>query len=324
MRALTMMLSGLLMVGLTGAAEAKKGKDDKEHAIAECGKHTKVARPDDGIITLKEKKKRGCIIDVKDLHPTQSAVGMDAVECKAAKISGKEKKGKLQDYLMADNRWVPLVRGPGGVFYLTDHHHLSTAVWNADIKSKEKKVYAYLLDDWSDKSEAEFWKLMEDHHDVWLKNPAGQKIDPAQLPKSIGTLQDDPLRTLSAWVRGSCGYVKCDPPGAARDDDELTCEDKFHATATCAPATVYFLEFKWGAYLGNNPEVKAALAGDPTCSQQAPLNQECLDSQYDKMIKALPAAMAAAAAPEARQMLGDDAGYNPAVQTGIPQPKRCN
>lgn len=56
MRALTMMLSGLLMVGLTGAAEAKKGKDDKEHAIAECGKHTKVARPDDGIITLKEKK----------------------------------------------------------------------------------------------------------------------------------------------------------------------------------------------------------------------------------------------------------------------------
>ena len=34
MRALTMMLSGLLMVGLTGAAEAKKGKGKKGAADA--------------------------------------------------------------------------------------------------------------------------------------------------------------------------------------------------------------------------------------------------------------------------------------------------
>jgi hypothetical protein len=316
-----MMLSGLLMIGLAGTAAAKKDKHDD---IPECGKHTKVARADDdGVVTLKEKMKRGCVIGVKDLHPTQSAVGMDAVECKAAKISGKAKAGKLEKYLLADKRWVPLVRGPGGVFYLTDHHHLSTAVWNADIKNKEKKVYAYLIDDWSDLSDDTFWAVMVEKHDTWLKNPAGEDISPMQLPKSIGSLQDDPLRTLSAWVRGSCGYVKCDAPGAARDDDELTCEDKFHESVTCAPATVYFLEFKWGAYLGGAPEVKAALSGEASCSQQAPLNKECLDSQYDVMIKALPLAMQAAAAPEALQMLGQDAGYNAAVQTGIPQPKHC-
>ncbi|MBK8579058.1 MAG: hypothetical protein IPN78_12755 [Candidatus Accumulibacter sp.] len=67
---------------------------------------------------------------------------MDAVECKAEKISSNARKGKLQRLSAGRQRWVPMVRGPGGAFYLTDHHHLSTAVWNADIKDKEKKVYA--------------------------------------------------------------------------------------------------------------------------------------------------------------------------------------
>jgi len=321
MRALTMMLSGFLAIGLAGTAEAKGSKHDGDSAIPECGKNTKVARPDEeGIITLKEKKKRGCVIDVKALRPTQSAVGMDAVECKAEKISSNARKGKLNDYLLADNRWVPMVRGPGGVFYLTDHHHLSTAVWNADIKDKEKKVYAFLLADWSNMEEDAFWQQMITQHDTWLKAPDGKDITPAQLPRSIGTLQDDPLRTLSAWVRGSCGYVKCDPPGAAKDDDDPSCADKF-PNVTCADA--YFLEFKWGAYLANVQEVKDALAGEASCSQQTPLNTTCLDSQYDKLTQALPAAMRAAAAPAAQQAVGEGAGYNPAVQTGIAQPKHC-
>jgi len=321
MRALTMMLSGFLAIGLAGTAEAKGSKHDGDSAIPECGKNTKVARPDEeGIITLKEKKKRGCVIDVKALRPTQSAVGMDAVECKAEKISSNARKGKLNDYLLADNRWVPMVRGPGGVFYLTDHHHLSTAVWNADIKDKEKKVYAFLLADWSNMKEDAFWQQMIAQHDTWLKAPDGKDITPAQLPRSIGALQDDPLRTLSAWVRGSCGYVKCDPPGAAKDDDDPSCADKF-PNVTCADA--YFLEFKWGAYLANVQEVKDALAGEASCSQQTPLNTSCLDSQYDKLTKALPAAMQAAASPAAQQAVGEGAGYNPAVQTGIAQPKHC-
>lgn len=321
MRALTMMLSGFLVSGLAGTAEARSSNHEGHSAVAECGKHTRVARPnDEGIITLKEKKKRGCVIDVKALHPTQSAVGMDAVECKAEKISSKAKAGKLDDYLLEDNRWVPMVRGPGGVFYLTDHHHLSTAVWNANLKDKEKKVYAFLLADWSNMKEDAFWQQMVKQHDTWLKDPSGQEITPDQLPKSIGSLQDDPLRTLSAWVRGSCGYVKCDPPGVAKGDDELSCADKF-PNVTCADA--YFLEFKWGAYLAAAPEVKEALAGEASCSQQTPLNTQCLDSQYDQLTRALPAAMRAAAAPAAQQAVGDGAGYNPAVQTGIAQPRHC-
>lgn len=318
MRAITIMLSGLLLLGLIGTAEARN-----DRKIEQCGKHTDVVDQDDGMVSLKEKKKKGCVIAVKALHPTQSAVGMDAAACKADKITAKARAGKLKSYLQAEKRWLPLVRGPGGVFYLTDHHHLSAAIWNADLKEKEKKVFAYLIADWSELHEDAFWALMVKHNNTWLKNPADQDIKPSQLPASIGAMQDDPMRTLSAWVRGSCGYVKCDAPGSEQDDEETTCQQKFAKAASCA-ANVFFLEFKWGHYLGSVPAVQTELQGIAACSQQDPLDRQCLDKQYAQMVKALPAAMQAAAAPGALQALGDGAGYHPQAQTGVPQPKRCD
>ena len=76
MRTITMMLSGLLLTGLTTTASASGGKDDWTQRIPECGKNTKVVklvdydegtnsdRGDAGgvplkIITFKEKKKKG-------------------------------------------------------------------------------------------------------------------------------------------------------------------------------------------------------------------------------------------------------------------------
>ncbi|HNC26294.1 hypothetical protein, partial [Accumulibacter sp.] len=111
--------------------------------------------------------------------------------------------------------------------------------------------------------------------------------------------------------------------GVAKDDDELSCEDKFHTNVTCAAADVYFLEFKWGSYLASVPEVREALGEGAACPQQAPLDEKCLDAQYDRLTRALPAAMKAAAAPEALRALGRESGYNPAVQPGIAQPKHC-
>jgi len=323
MRTFAIMLSGFVVLAAADHADAAKSRTEAR-SIAECSKDTRVARRNgDGVVTADEKRKRGCIIDIQALHPTQSAVGMDAVECKAAKISSRARAGKLDDYLRADNRWVPIVRGPGGKFYLTDHHHLSTAVWNAGIKDKDKRVYAYLIADLAKLPEDAFWARMVKDHDTWLKNPAGEDITPSQLPKHIARLQDDPMRTLSAWVRSSCGYVKCDPVGVAKDDDELSCEDKFHTSVTCAAADVYFLEFKWGSYLASVPEVRDALGEGASCPQQAPLDDKCLDAQYDRLSKALPAAMKAAAAPEALRALGRESGYNPVVQPGIAQPKHC-
>ncbi|WP_300455808.1 ParB/Srx family N-terminal domain-containing protein [Accumulibacter sp.] len=330
MRTITIMLSGLLMSGLAITATAGGGKGDWETRIPECGKNTKVVKlvdydeesgASDGapakIVTFKEKKKKGCWIDIKDLHPTQSAVGMGAAACKSGKITAKAKAGKLEDYLLEDNRWVPLVRGPGGKFYLTDHHHLSTAVLNADIADKQKKLYAYLLKDWSNMKEDEFWKNMEKDNLTWLKNPQGQQISPKDLPPKISKLQDDPLRTLSAWIRGSCGYVKCNPPGVTDEDAEGTCSARL-SDVECANA--YFVEFKWAAYEATVPEVQAVVAAGASCPQQMPLNQECLDAQREKLANVLPAAMKAAAEPEAKAFVGRGAGYNPKPQSGVVPP----
>lgn len=333
MRGFAVICGGVLLSVLTATASAKGGDEWKKH-IPECGKGTKVVKlvdydEDAGaggagaatvkIVTFKEKKKKGCWIDIKDLHPTQSAVGMGAASCKAGKITAKAKAGKLNDYLLEDSRWVPLVRGPGGKFYLTDHHHLSTAVLNAAIPEQQKKLYGYLLKDWSKDKEDVFWAKMEQEHLTWLKSPEGKAITPKELPAKIHKLQDDPLRTLSAWVRGSCGYVKCNPPGVSDEDAEGSCADQY-AEVACANA--FFVEFRWAAHHATVPEVKAAIAEGLACPQQTPLDQECLDRQRGKLANVLPAAMSAAASPQAAEFVGQGAGHNPKPQPGVVPP--CN
>ncbi|MBF0285350.1 MAG: ParB/Srx family N-terminal domain-containing protein [Magnetococcales bacterium] len=314
----------LSMAGAVGVAGAKD--DDKDKGLPKCDDKTKVAKANaSGVITGDEREKKGCQIKVEDLHPTQSAVGLDAVQCKSEKLTAKydKKPSKYEDYLADTDRFVPLVRGPKGKFYLTDHHHLSAGVWNANVPDKEKEVNAYLLADWSTLNDKDFWTLMQANHDTWLKNPAGKEITPDQLPDSIAKLVDDPMRTLSAWVRNSCGYVKCDAAtDDSGDDDETTCAKKF-PKVTCADA--YFLEFNWGAYLATVPEIKKAIeTGEGVaCPQKDVLTSQCLESQYDKLVKVLPAAMKAAADPAALKALGEGSGYNAEAQVGTPQPKNC-
>lgn len=71
-----------------------------------------------------------CTLPVGQLRPTQFAVGSVAVTCKADHIATKSKK-KLKKYLEDERRQVPAVVGPEGNFYITDHHHLSTALYRA-------------------------------------------------------------------------------------------------------------------------------------------------------------------------------------------------
>jgi hypothetical protein len=318
MHIIKFLLAAAMALSMAGVADAKN------KGLPQCDDKTKVAKPNaKGIITGDERVKKGCQIDIKDLHPTQSVVGMDAVQCKAEKITAKykTKPSKLDKYLEDTDRFVPVVRGPSGVFYLTDHHHLSAGVWNSSIPKDKKVVNAYLIADWSSLKADDFWILMKANNNTWLKDSSGKEIAPDQLPDSIAKLVDDPLRTLSAWVRNSCGYVKCD---AASDDsgndEEQTCSKKF-PQVKCASA--FFLEFAWDAYLGSIPEVKEVLNKNIACPQEKVLTSDCLNTQYDKLVSVLPAAMKAAADPAAKDVGGADGGYNPTVQVGEPEPKNC-
>lgn len=304
--------------GMAGVADAQ------DKPLPQCDDNTKVAEPNaQGVITAAEREQQGCRIAIQDLHPTQPAVGMEAVQCKAEKMTAKyqAKPSKFDKYLADPDRFVPMVRGPGGVFYLTDHHHLSAGVWNSAVPQDRKVVNAYLIADWSSRQPEDFWTSMKAANNTWLRDPSGKEIKPDQLPASIAKLADDPLRTLSLWVRNSCGYVKCD--GASDDSgngEEQTCAKKF-TQVKCADA--FFLEFAWAAYLGAIPEVKAALDKNIACPQEKLLTSHCLNTQYDHLVAALPAAMEAVAAPAAREVVGAGGGYNPTVQKGEPEPKNC-
>ena len=73
-----------------------------------------------------------CLCKLSDLHPTQASVGMAEVRIKAEKlkdeIQHRSESGFLK-YLLRHNKKEPVIIGPGGIFYITDHHHLARALY---------------------------------------------------------------------------------------------------------------------------------------------------------------------------------------------------
>ena len=151
---------------------------------------------------------------VKDLSPTQFAVGKAEVAVRTARLRKKYNKdpGKLHDYLRT--RPVPiLVRGRK--FFLVDHHHLVRALYDAlhPERGKDICVYVKVLGNASTLEETYFWKTMHEHNWVYLFDRAGGgPQQPATLPKHIKDLDFDPYRSLAWIVREHHGYTKNNAP----------------------------------------------------------------------------------------------------------------
>ena len=192
-----------------------------------------------------------CLMEVKDLRPTQFSVGSVAVECKKKKIEKKYEKGKLEKYLADESRHVPAAVGPDGNFYITDHHHLSTAVYRAkegDWRGKNQKLYVTILENFHETgiSMEEFWSIMVMRKNVWPHDEKGKEVKDYRdkLPKmDMGDLKDNPYRTLSRWTRESCGYIK------KGKDQCLALE-----ATVGEPTASYFMEFYWAKFLRNQLE----------------------------------------------------------------------
>lgn len=198
------------------------------------------------------KLKKGDIfkMPISHAHPTQCSVGMLAVECKKREIEAAfaEEEGKgLYKLLCKAKHLVPVVIGPGGVPYLTDHHHLSTAIWRADIPTDEKMVNAYVLNVWSDLDQDAFWAKMIENNLTWLYDDKGEgPINPALIPDSIGKVLNDPFRTLSKWVR-DCGCYRKNP---ADEHHKHMCEEESYFPESRDEA--FFIEFRWANFLRQN------------------------------------------------------------------------
>ena len=151
---------------------------------------------------------------IKDLSPTQFAVGKAEIKVRAGHMRKKLKKdpGKLHDYLRV--RPIPIVVR-GDKFYLVDHHHLVRALYDVEHDSRGKNicVYVKVLANASSLEEVYFWKTMHERNLVYLFDEAGGgPQQPQMLPKHIKDLAFDPYRSLAWIVREQHGYIKNNAP----------------------------------------------------------------------------------------------------------------
>ena len=147
-------------------------------------------------------KGASCLIAAEDVRPTQMAFGELEVQARAAKLAAMS-AAKLEDYLKA--HVMPLVVGPGGKFYATDHHHLAIAL--ARAHGVRAQVIAVILDDWRALDPALFWKRMLVAGRLYPFDETGSgPVTPARLPTSLFELRDDPWRSLAFGVQNAGGY----------------------------------------------------------------------------------------------------------------------
>lgn len=137
------------------------------------------------------------------LLPTQLTVGMIEVRDKTRHL--KDMKAADQQAFLEQHP-MPVVVGPAGRHYITDHHHLGRAALEAGLHSAYFSVEA----DLSKLSGVEFWREMDRNRWVHPLDENGVRHHYAAIPGDLGRLVDDVYRSLAAYVRNAGGYDKTD------------------------------------------------------------------------------------------------------------------
>jgi hypothetical protein len=149
-----------------------------------------------------------CACKVLELRPTQLAVGMIQVQNKEAELASKAGP-KLNVY--EQKHPEPVVKGPGNALFITDHHHLALAMADLGIETTTCQLEA----DYSGLEPGSFWAKMKEQHWVYLYDENGKgPRSPADLPRTVAGLKDDPYRSLASAVRDAGGFSKVSTPFA--------------------------------------------------------------------------------------------------------------
>jgi hypothetical protein len=149
-----------------------------------------------------------CTCDLTKLRPLQGAVGMKQVIYMESRITDdpKHERRKLEDDP------IKVVAGVGGQLFIIDHHHTAEAwlgaktEWGTNALCKIVNSEKGLPPEF--KTEDEFWAALKAAGLARLKNESGIDIDPAQLPKTLEAMADDPYRSLAGLVRQKGGFCK--------------------------------------------------------------------------------------------------------------------
>lgn len=140
-------------------------------------------------------------LEIHKMHPTQMSVGMIVVHDKKKKLASL-KKHERRDYMEAHP--IPAVFGPNGHLFITDHHHLGRAAYEAEVETGFFMVEA----DFSSTSMDDFWKEMDKNKWVHPLDQYGVRHNYAQIPSHLEKLVDDAYRSLAGYVRNAGGYEK--------------------------------------------------------------------------------------------------------------------
>ena len=138
---------------------------------------------------------------IKALRPTQLTVGLREVEVKRRHLEAlrpEEREAFLEAHPM------PVVIGPGGKLYITDHHHLARAALDARVEAACFRVEA----NYSSLRPDKFWHTMNKRFWVHPLDQNGVRHSYEHLPSDVSKLEDDVYRSLAGFVRDSGGFKK--------------------------------------------------------------------------------------------------------------------
>ena len=142
-------------------------------------------------------------IPIKDLRPTQMTVGYHEV---ARKRRGWDERSDKAAALAS--HMAPVVLGPGGERYLTDHHHLARALFDEG----QKEIFVTVIGDLRKADKDNFWNLMDYHGWTHPFDEKGRRCPYKELPKTVDGLKDDPYRSLAGVLRRMGGFAKDSTP----------------------------------------------------------------------------------------------------------------
>jgi hypothetical protein len=138
---------------------------------------------------------------LKSLRPTQLTVGILEVVEKRKRLAALTQKAQ-QEFLEAHP--MPAVIGLEGKLYITDHHHLARAAWDAGIDA----AFCVIEADLSALDEERFWPEMNKNSWVHPLDQNGVRHRYVSIPSQVGQLVDDVYRSLAGFVRDAGGFDK--------------------------------------------------------------------------------------------------------------------
>jgi hypothetical protein len=144
-------------------------------------------------------------VPISELRPTQITVGMREVAAKSARW---REEGAKKGAEFLGKHMIPVVLGPKDRHFIIDHHHLARALHDEGVKDVLISVVANL-----GKLEPDaFWFVLENRNWMHAFDDKGRRRSPADIPKSVSGLVDDPFRSLAGELRRAGGYAKDTTP----------------------------------------------------------------------------------------------------------------